>query len=293
MKINIIGAGMAGLLAANMLRRHEVTVYEKQEKLPNNHHAVLRFRTSKVGELLGIPFRQVMMMKTYLRVENPVADSLSYSKKCTGLYKSDRSIFDLASGSHIDVRYVAPPNLVEQMSKNINIKYGEQSSFDKELPTISTVPMPELMKVLNYPNYIKFENIPGIVITANVIGCDAYVSVYFPGPELYSRASITGDQIMIEFPNVFEIPAEFHLETVFRQLGVSDSLVTNVQKRNQDYFKITEIPDSDRKRFQRWASVNHNIFSLGRYATWRPKLLLDDLIEDVNNIEKWIVGGNK
>jgi 2-polyprenyl-6-methoxyphenol hydroxylase-like FAD-dependent oxidoreductase len=36
MKITIIGAGMAGLLAANMLRNHEVSIIEAQKELPNN-----------------------------------------------------------------------------------------------------------------------------------------------------------------------------------------------------------------------------------------------------------------
>jgi hypothetical protein len=302
MRINIAGAGMSGLLAANILRRHDIIVYEKQNKLPNNHHAVLRFRTPKVGEVLGIPFKQVTMMKSYVPYKNPVADSLSYARKCTGLYKSDRSIFELGyGGSHIDIRYVAPPDLIDQMSKNINIKYEIDYEFynDSNIPVISTIPMPILMKILDYKRELLFHSISGIVVTATIANCDAYVSVLFPGSEPFSRASITGNQLMVEFPNVKKFEKRFdpndyiyNLVSIYHHLGLYDCLVADVQVKKQEYFKITEIDDAERKKFQRWATVHHNIYSLGRYATWRPKLLLDDLIDDVNKIENWIKGGS-
>ena len=44
----IWGAGLACLLA-NMFRKWSPVVYEKQDSLPNNHNALLRFRTNQVG----------------------------------------------------------------------------------------------------------------------------------------------------------------------------------------------------------------------------------------------------
>ena len=91
--VHIIGAGMAGLLAAQMLRRHyNVKVYERQKELPNNHSAVLRFRTPEVGNVLGIEFKKVQMVKTYIPEQSVVGDAISYSHKCTGRYSTDRSI---------------------------------------------------------------------------------------------------------------------------------------------------------------------------------------------------------
>lgn len=287
MRINIIGAGMAGLLAANMLRRYETTVYERQLVLPNNHHAVLRFRTPKVGDALGISFKKVQMLKSYVPFANIVADSLSYSRKCTGVYRSDRSIID---GTYMSERYIAPKDLIEQMSKNIDIKYGVDYSFaDSKLPVISTIPMPVLMNILKYPHKIEFNSIPGIVITGTILGCDAYVSLLFPGEEPYSRATITGDQFIVEFPNKTKIEdRETMLYEIDGHLGLQDATITNVVTNKQDFFKITEINDAERKKFQRWATVNHNVYSLGRYSTWRPKLLLDDLVDDIKKIEGWI-----
>jgi hypothetical protein len=287
--INVIGAGMSGLLAANMLRRHNITVYEKQEGLPNNHHAVLRFRTPEVGNVLGIPFRKVNMIKTYVPSGNVVSDTLTYSKKVTGKYLSDRSI---TSGTTIAERYIAPPNLIEQMAKNVNVEFN-MYDFDAEgpkHPTISTIPMPILMALLQYPNKIKFDNFPGSVLSATIENCDAYVSVLFPGQNRFSRATITGDQLIVEFPNLKRInPNSFELNRIVWELGIAAAKIKDIQFKKQEYFKITEIDEAERKKFQRWATVHHNIFSLGRYATWRPKLLLDDLIQDVKKIEGWII----
>jgi NAD(P)-binding Rossmann-like domain len=288
MKINILGAGMSGLLAANILRRHDITIIEKQSELPNNHHAVLRFRTPEVGNILGIPFKKVNMIKTHVPYVNVVADSLSYSRKTTGQYLSNRSIIE---GTVIAERYIAPPDLIAQMAQNVNINYDSFEYTDK-LPHISTIPMPMLMNILDYPHVINFKSMPGIVFTGRILDCDAYVSVLFPGPDVpYSRATITGDNLIVEFPNLRELPDTPDLAHVYYSLGLHDCVILDGAFKHQDFFKIIEIDDSERKKFMRWATVNFNIYSLGRYSTWRPKLLLDDLIQDVRKIESWIVGG--
>jgi NAD(P)-binding Rossmann-like domain len=289
-EIHVIGAGMAGLLAANMLRRHRVTVLEKQKTLPNNHHAVLRFRTHEIGNLLGIPFKKVNMLKTYMPYNNIVADSLSYSEKCTGVYLSDRSI--IAGTTHAE-RYIAPVNLIEQMADNVLISYMTEweprVKAQIPIPIISTMPMPHLMKILNYISIPKFESKPGLVFTGRILNCDAYVSILFPNPDLpYSRATITGDRLMVEFPDMLDVPEAIDLANIYHYLGLYDAVVLDTEFKKQQYFKITEVSDSVRKSFMRWASVHHNIYSLGRYATWRPKLLLDDLVHDIRKIEEWI-----
>jgi hypothetical protein len=285
MQINIIGAGMAGLLCANMLRRHDVIVHEKKEDLPNNHHAVLRFRSPEIGGLLGIPFKKVNMIKTYVPYYgNVVADSISYSRKVTGKFLSDRSII---SGTIQAERWIAPPDLIQQMAKHVNIKYSQKGDVS---PAISTIPMPILMDILDYDiaHSIDFDYKPGIVFTGIIKNCEAYCSVLFPGPERYSRATITGDQLIVEFPNMLEPPESIDLALVYLNLGLYDAVVLDGKYKKQPYFKITEINELERKKFMRWATVHHNVYSLGRYATWRPKLLLDDLVHDIRTIEGWI-----
>ena len=80
-----------------------------------------------------------------------------------------------------------------------------------------------------------------------------------------------------------------HLQIVIYDcLGLgSKFLPTNGFMTSQKYAKIQPIDETARKQFLAWATDNFNIFSLGRFATWRPGLLLDDLVQDVQRIEKW------
>jgi hypothetical protein len=147
----IVGAGMAGLLAARMLSHRKPVVWETQKALPNNHSAVLRFRTSQVGDILGIPFKKVNMIKDTLHWRNPIADSLAYSYKNSGSYRSDRSV---TRGLVSEERFIAPPDLISQMAEGVKIEFGRE--YDPNDPhvrgsnVISTIPMPALMELLDY-----------------------------------------------------------------------------------------------------------------------------------------------
>lgn len=305
MTITIIGAGMAGLLAANLLSRRNPIVYEAQAALPNNHSAVLRFRSSIVGDALGIPFKKVQMIKAPLPWRNPVADALAYSTKCFGIARSDRSILD---GVVVAERYVAPENLIQRMAEGVNINYGSRalSRPPIDFPTISTIPMPSLMAILGYHDRPKFNYVPGLNISARIAKCDAYVSLLIADPAFsYSRISITGDELIIEVPRKCDqaidectsastklLSAELIVSSAIEHLGIAPERVSSIAWKEQTYAKIAPIDDDARKRFLHWATVNHNIFSLGRYATWRPKLLLDDLVNDIRKIERWAFSGS-
>ena len=288
----IVGAGMAGLLAANMLR---VRLIEKAKTLPNNHSAVLRFRSSIIGDTLGIPFKKVQMIKSPVPWRNPVADALMYSYKNTGMRRSDRSI---VKGLVSEDRYIAPPDLIQQMydavSSNIN--------FDTELtldmigkgPIISTIPMPYLMELLHYNPGEKFTWTSGATLKARIKDCDAYVSLLTPNPTMsFSRLSITGDELFVEIHNEKFIDEHPVLLQVAELLGIPSHSFSDIKIRKQPFSKINPIDDDVRKRFMHWATTNYNIYSLGRYATWRPSLQLDDLVNDVRLIAHWIRQGHK
>lgn len=300
MTIQIIGAGMAGLLAANMLQRHKPVVLEAAPALPNNHSAVLRFRTRSVADVLGIPFKKVSVIKDALPWMNPVADALAYSAKNTGVMRSDRSI---TSGLTVAERYIAPHDLIEQMAAGLDVRFGlawqpQGLNFTKPV-TISTIPMPSLMTLLGYDPPFDMAWSPAINVTAKVSNCDAYVSMAVPDPRIkFSRISLTGDELIVEVPG----HGSFPIEAVGRGaaqswaaqaavlLGIDPGDLCDVRMHQAQYAKILPVPDDLRREFIYEASVKHNIYSLGRFATWRPGLLLDDLVQDVRKIEGWLSG---
>lgn len=304
--MKIVGAGISGLVAANMLRHKSPVVFEQQSELPNNHSAVLRFRSSHIGDVTGIEFKKVDVIKASLPWRNAIADALAYADKNTGSLRSDRSIpADIIKAE----RYIAPTNFVQRLAEGVDIHYDVHNAFGKAVmtnqgtkeltiaikfdePTISTIPMPTLMSILNYPNELDFQYIHGCNIIAKVNHCDAYVSLYTPSPFYpFSRVSLTGNELVAEVPALTEIDDPEIIYAAASLLGIPRDRLYDIHIKKQLYAKIQPIDDNLRKTFIHWASDNHNIYSLGRYACWRPSLLLDDLVQDVRLIERWINKG--
>jgi hypothetical protein len=281
---------MAGLLAARMLApRRKIVVLEQAPALPHNHSAVLRFATNRVAEVLGIPFKRVNLIKTVLPWRNSVADALAYSHKVLGVYRSDRSVL-LPERWTSQERWIAPENLIEQMAEGVEIKYGSTYSFKPGLnKVISTIPMPALARAMGFPRDLGWSWINGTNIVGRLRKTDAYVSVYVPNPELpFYRVSITGDKIVIEFASSAAYTAEESLAEAMALLGINQE-VDDYSVVDQAYGKIAPIDEDERRSFIHWASTEKRIaWQLGRFATWRPRLLLDDLVQDVRKIERWI-----
>lgn len=295
--IHIVGAGMAGLLAGNMMRGRKPIVYETAPALPHNHSAVLRFRSNVVGDVLNIPFKRVTMIKDRAPWHSPVADALAYSFKCGGTMRTDRSIIDgLSSGE----RFIAPDNLIALMADGLDINFGHKYTFatcigGAKIPAISTIPMPLLMKALDYPghDHIDFNYTRGWNVRCKVKHCDAYATVYVPDPaHVFSRVSITGDELIVEIPRDESVKAGLSGQELAEEaaefLGISAHMLSDFRLIEQKYAKILPIEEGLRKDFIHWATDKHSVFALGRFATWRPGLLLDDLVHDVRLIDRWL-----
>ena len=288
----IIGAGISGLLAARMLWHKEPIILEKQPSLPNNHSAVLRFRSDVVANVTGIEFKKVQVIKGSLRWRNPIADALSYAEKNTGKLRSDRSL--PTSVSTVE-RYIAPPDFIAQIASGlehkINFGADAHSYLWKESSTfISTIPMPDLMRMLDYPNIPDFQVVSGTNMIATVSRCDAYVSLYVPNPFYhFSRVSLTGDELIVEFPHEETNPEMIYAAAGL--VGIARDRLSDVTIKPQKYAKIQPIDERTRKTFIAYATDKYNIYSLGRYACWRPSLLLDDLVKDIRLIERWMNDG--
>lgn len=295
--IKIIGAGMAGLLAARMLYRHDPLVYERASSLPNNHTAVLRFRSPEVGDVLGIPFKKVRVLKGTADWRGPVSSVLAYTDKTLGEYRTDRSIpikFEVVD------RWIAPPDLIARMAEGINVVYDYDFVFPGEkTKVISTIPMPDLASSLGYEPFRarEFGYSSGMNVRAVVDKCEAYLSLYVPDPAVrFSRLSVTGSELIIEYQIIKQfIMNDTMIKTdIIRacaMLGIDPDRVISHEVHQQRYSKITPILETERREFIYWAStLQGRAYSLGRFATWRPGLLVDDLPRDIRFIENMMTG---
>ena len=310
----IVGAGMAGLLAAGMIRDKSVRVIEAANSLPNNHSAVLRFKSTAVADALGIEFKTVKMMKCVESYGNPVANAMAYSRKCTGS-STMRSI--LSTGTEIHTRYIAPPDLIQQMECRVHdLRFGvpfdeSEAAYNSALcvPVISTMPMPALMKILDYEDVPEFKFVHGANLVCKLRNVNAYVSVYVPDPSIpFNRVSITGDQMIVEFSmpgeNLRAIEEEVNIlrdsktnaeKVLFSAciaVGINEANIVSYEWKVQRYSKILPIDESERRKFIMWATDKYGIYSLGRFATWRPGLLMDDVVHDVQVIRRIMNNGS-
>lgn len=282
---------MAGLLAANMLRRFKPEVMEAQSSLPHNHGALLRFRTDAVSRATGIPFKKVTVHKAVscggrLTHEASLLLNNMYSLKVTGRVVN-RSIFNLASGD----RWIAPDNFIEQMFRSVNISFNytltDVTTRDEDSePMISTIPMPVMMKLANWSSIPKFEARPVWSVTANLADCEVYQTVYFPGKEPYYRASVTGSRLIVEYLSEPKSP-DADIAEVTATMGIN-VFWSDIKVKEQEYGKLVPLADPlEARRFIVFLSDHYRIYSLGRFATWRT-LLLDDVVKDVGVIERII-----
>lgn len=292
MSIQVIGAGMAGLLAAAMLRKECSAVYEAAPELPNNHSAVLRFRSSVVADTLNIPFKAVKAIKAVEQWRNPIADAMAYSRKTNGT-STLRSV--LTANGDPQTRYIAPPDLISRMAAMVEAPISFANRVDGALrpgrgPWISTMPMPSLMKLLGWEPKSEFHWRSGNNVLVDLEEVDAYCSLYIPDPTFpAARISITGDQMIAECYGGWE-PSDLYRFAVqcAEKVGLHPSQFVDIDVKKQTYAKILPIDEQERRAFIMWASQEFGIYSLGRFATWRPGLLMDDVVNDVRVIQRLI-----
>jgi len=289
----IIGAGLSGLLAARSF--HNATIIEKQSELPNNHSALLRFRSSIVGDTLGIPFKKVNVYKGVLLEDGKtitntptIREYNAYSIKSTG-HALERSIINTINAE----RFIAPDRLTAMLSDRTSIKFSTDAKDYlhgvSHSPVISTIPMPALMKMLNYPNIPNFTTQEIWTINCDLLFTNVYQTLYVPykDDEPY-RVSITGSKMTLEFAIQPSVGSETdYIEQYTSIIFGCDIKYINIFRKRQEYGKIVPIDEDQRQSFILWATDQFGIYSLGRFATWR-NILLDDVMKDIGIISKFI-----
>ena len=293
MTMIIIGAGLAGLMAGALDRRAHI--FEKQSVVPHNHRAVLRFRDDKIARALDIPFRKVRVLKAVNRSLGPIADANAYSKKVTGRI-APRSVMAL---DPVD-RFIAPedfiPRLVELVESRLTLSTeldGEWLFDTKQHPILSTIPLPVMLRMAHIAHSREDFTFSSVrVFKFRVPNCDSFQTIYYPyADNLFYRASLTGNELLLESMdnNLSESAFNTSIERVLTDFQIEDAQPIAVD--TQALGKIVPLPDAQRKALLMQLTVEHKVFSLGRYACWR-NILLDDVFEDYYRVKKLMAMDN-
>lgn len=293
----IIGAGMAGLLAAHIFRNERPTILEAQSNLPSNHEALLRFRSTKVADATGIKFVQASVRKAIV-YKDQFADKANmflanmYSHKVVGEIR-ERSIWNLEQS----VRHIAPHDFVARMAAPFKVEYDAAikdletiKDLALEGPVISTIPMPALMRIVGWNASAKFHSLPIWSAQVGIVApnVSVYQTIYYPDPELpYYRASITGSRLIVEFSREPK-DLELHINSILLDFGIPAWVGSEMPEPKEHRLgKITPVDEDARKDFIYSMTREHNIYSLGRFATWK-QVLLDDVVDDCEVIRRLI-----
>jgi hypothetical protein len=283
-RVLIAGAGLSGLIAATQFPG--ATIAEKAMEPAQQHQAVLRFRSDVVSRATQIPFRKVMVHKTIFHdnlfhsVCTPMLANL-YSQKVLGTI-SDRSIWDLRAVE----RFIAPSTFYDQLIDSAasriawNTDVSGAFEFNKT-PIISTIPMEIAARKSGVDvSDVKFEYASIHVLVGEIPSCDVHQTIYFPeGDTTVYRASITGNKLIIE---CVAPPDKSMINEVLDCFGIGHNVDLATQR--QKYGKIVPIADRTRKDIMLAMTMSKNVYSLGRFATWR-NILLDDLVQDIEAIK--------
>jgi len=284
----IVGAGLAGLIAAHAWPN--APVLEISPKPRATHRALLRFRSDAVAKLTGIEFRKVTVHKGIWADQDFRPPSIRwanlYAQKVVGRLAGDRSIWNIQTAE----RFIAPDNLYEQLVDAVGdrIQWATAAAFNTRALLISTAPLPHVLNNLTSGGH-EFRRASIHVTRWHVPGADVFQTVYFPerGTGLY-RASITGHALIAEAIEPINVDDEKHLGRAF---GINVGNCERLESVEQAFGKIVPCDEGVRKQILFRLTHDHNIYSLGRFATWR-NILLDDVVDDIAVIKRLLKTNN-
>lgn len=291
--MKIIGGGLAGLIAANMIP--DSVVLERAPARTESHKAVLRFKSDSVAKVTGINFKKVMVRKAIVDGEDIINEcnirlGNRYAAKVSGIIDGEHSIWNLGHGT----RYIAPHNfydlLVDRLESQGRIKFGVDVQPPIGERCISTVPLNITLAQLGVgTSKFSTESKPIFVCIVALNGVsNIYQTLYFVKENFpVYRASITDNRLIVEMmhqpPTMGD--CQMVIEKVAAKFGLSLDMLGEVTTHHQKLGKILDLDPVVRRKILYDLTRQHGIYSLGRFATWR-NIMLDDVVDDVNKIQR-------
>jgi hypothetical protein len=316
MKILILGAGLAGSVAAGALSSFKPIMIEARpgrDTPVDGHYAVMRMRSPDIGKYLGCELEKVHAEKWVLW-EGKLYDKCTpqmnnlYSYKAYDGEIGYRSIMDLGEKE----RYLLP---VRSFSSYHDIRYGEKvvgignQDFKRFLTTeagagkgniyeydilISTIPMPSILEVTGLTYHSdKFEAFP--IYTATFLlkkPTNVYQTIYVPQSDhITTRVTLSGKVVIFESSEDGYCGEEDSIDAecieLLKYFGLSRGHVDSWKFGSQPSGKMVPIDDSVRRLTIMALTEEYNIYSFGRYALWKP-IRADNLVDDIEKIKRMI-----
>jgi len=303
MKVVIIGAGISGLIAAGAFKGQEVTVVESSNSIPlfKDHHAVMRLRNDKIKQYIECKTTPITVQKAVYH-EDKLYDSATiemnnrYSMNTRGVL-GERSLGDLGKQERFTLDDIYPSASVKfEFGRDVKVIVdGTVCCWEEIIPydiCISTIPMPSLLNILEIKSDQKFEA-NNIHVFKTVLPFDSTVhqTIYFTEADMPYRATIEGREITIE--SVSEI-STFDIVHSLKPFGLGESDLDPTEHKItiQKMGKLVPIDDIARKRIMTDVTNRDNIYSFGRFATWKS-IRIDQTLDDIEKIKTMVRVINK
>lgn len=285
----ILGAGLTACLAGMYNQHADILCPQPRGEL-KQHRAILRFPNADIERITGVKCKKVQITKSIYEmgkhVEPDIRVANAYSKKVTGGYY-DRSI------NNIDpvTRWIPPDNFHDIMLDILKdrISYGVDlgtTVFKNHRPIVSTLPISKNCEIagLDLPEMeSKYRSI--YVSKYAICDCDVWHTVYYPDNQGVYRASVEGNLLTIES---VEPIIEADAWCVLNSMGIEKADSFLIEKNyKQSVGKIIPIDDTIRKDTIKRLTLDYNLYSLGRWATWRS-IQLNDVVKDLGVIHRLI-----